>query len=186
MRRGEERLQLKWFAFAAVLFALSCVIAAAIWFADGDLPAGGQLLVLAAYSTIPVAAGLAILRHRLYDIDLVIRRTLVYGALTATLGADVPVGASCWSSLAVGESGLAVAVSTLAVAALFRPARARIQASSTGASTAAATTPRRRSRPSAAACATRSTSRRSAPTCGAWCSDTVQPAHVSLWLRRQT
>ena len=76
----------------------------------------------------PIAAGIAILRHRLYDIDLVIRRTLVYARADRDARRRLPRRACCWSSLAVGESGFAVAVSTLAVAALFRPALARIQA----------------------------------------------------------
>jgi len=125
--RGDERLQLKWFAFAAALFALSCLAAAAIWWISGDLPAGGQALILSAFSLIPVAAAIAILRHRLYDIDVVIRRTLVYAVLTATLAAFY-LASVLLVGLAVGESGFAVAVSTLAVAALFRPALRRIQA----------------------------------------------------------
>ena len=129
--RGLERQQLKWLALAA---AYSIATLAALLVLDslvnldtgtGQVVAGSLLgLVMAAP---PVAAAMAILRHRLYDIDVVINRTLVYGALTVTLGATY-LGLVLLVGLAVGQSGLAVAVSTLAVAALFRPALRRIQA----------------------------------------------------------
>jgi hypothetical protein len=121
--RGVERLQLKWFVSAAVLFILAC-LGAFLVFPENDVPLG--LLVIGTFAGIPIAAGVAILRYRLYDIDVVINRALVYGALTATLGAAY-LATVLLVGLAVGQSGFAVAVSTLAVAALFRPARARIQ-----------------------------------------------------------
>jgi hypothetical protein len=79
---------------------------------------------------IPVSVGVAILRYRLYDFDRVVSRTLAYGALTAILvaayAALVLVGQAAFSSFA-GGSDLAIAVSTLVVAALFLPLRARVQ-----------------------------------------------------------
>jgi hypothetical protein len=113
--------------------------------------------------------GIAILRYRLYDIDRLINRTLVYGLLTAVL-AGVYAGTVLVLGQGFGGVGKdppswAVAGATLAVAALFQPARRRIQRSWTGASTAASTTPPGRSRGSASASATSSTWTRCRPSC---------------------
>ena len=131
--RGLERQQLKWFALVGV--STAACLAVAILFgtilADhryNAIAVTGWLTGLALLGIgLPLATGFAIFRHRLYDVDVVIRRTLVYGALTATLG-GLYLGLVLLIGLAVGRSNLAIAISTLAVAALVRPARARIQA----------------------------------------------------------
>ncbi len=129
--RGVEREQTKWLALAAgMLFLAALSVVVLLLVSDTDEGAGDvvtALLVCLGLAAFPVAAGLAILRHRLYDIDVVIRRTLVYGALTATLLA-VYLGLVLLVGLTIGDSDAAVAASTLAVAWLFRPARSRIQA----------------------------------------------------------
>jgi hypothetical protein len=132
--RGVERQQIKWFAFVGLLAAVCLSIAVLIGSVLGEGSAFAPVAVVGWLSGLalvgfglPIAVGLAIFRHRLYDVDVVIRRTLVYGALTATLGA-VYLGLVLLIGLAVGTSNLAIAISTLAVAALARPVRARIQA----------------------------------------------------------
>jgi len=122
---GERRQQIKWLALAAVVAGVTIPVAAAGYDLWGEAMANGARML--AVLCLPLAAGVAILRYRLYDIDVVINRTLVYGALTATLGGAY-LALVLLIGLAVGQSDLAVATSTLAVAALFRPARARIQA----------------------------------------------------------
>ena len=93
--RGVERQQLKWFAYVGTLTLVALVLAAASLLEPERLGdtlgtiAWGSFLILVTFG-LPLAIGAAILRHRLYDIDVVINRTLVYGALTATLGGDVP------------------------------------------------------------------------------------------------
>jgi hypothetical protein len=141
--RGTERQQLKWFAYVGLLAAAGLAVAMAqVLFGaqPGEDVEGGWLELLGAIGWftalgaivlgIPLATGMAILRHRLYDIDVVINRTLVYGVLTATLLLSY-LGLVLMLQLALGplteDNGLAIAGSTLGVAALFRPARARIQ-----------------------------------------------------------
>jgi hypothetical protein len=123
-----QREQIKWLALAGAVAVVIFVIALAGYDLWGSEVSDGAIML--GILMIPVAAGVAILRHRLYDIDVVINRTLVYGALTATL-AGAYLGSVLLLQLALSplteDSGLAIAGSTLAVAGLFRPARARIQ-----------------------------------------------------------
>ncbi len=124
--RGIERQQLKWLADAAVLLL---IVLAAGSFLPHLLY---QAVVLVAALLLPTATGTAVLRYRLYDIDRVINRTLVYGLLTALLLGVYAAGVTAIGGLLNplgGRSSLAVAASTLAVAALFQPARRRIQTS---------------------------------------------------------
>jgi hypothetical protein len=134
---GTERQQLKWFAYAAALLAAELMVVNMLYvFLGGTVDREVSDLVpflvfLAALSCIPVAMGVAILRYRLYDIDILINRTLVYGSLTAALGL-VYVGSVfslqyAFRALTGSDSQLAVVASTLAIAALFGPLRRRIQ-----------------------------------------------------------
>jgi hypothetical protein len=130
---GIERQQLKWFAYVGAMIvgglslaSLSSFDHEATW-AQIAGPTGWFTALLMAGIGIPVATGFAILRYRLYDIDVVIKRTLVYSALTATLAVAYLAGVLLLQFVFSPSSDLAIAASTLAVAALFRPARNRIQ-----------------------------------------------------------
>jgi hypothetical protein len=126
--RGVERQQLKWVTAAGCLLVASFPVSALL--DNGVSEVAGWACLLFALLGLAVAVSVALLRFRLYDIDVVINRTLVYGALSATLGAAY-LGSVLLLQLVLSGvtkgSGLAVAVSTLAVAALCRPARERIQ-----------------------------------------------------------
>jgi hypothetical protein len=121
--RGEERQQLKWVVFGGVLFPVSFLVEE---LHNPTLNAVSDLLAVVAFCG---AITIAILKYRLYDIDRIINRTLVYGLLTAVLGLGYAVSVLLLGQL-LGQdrSNLAVAGSTLTVAALFQPARRRIQA----------------------------------------------------------
>jgi hypothetical protein len=185
--RGEERQQLKWIAYAAVLLISYGLVD--LLFQAALAPVAPFLNAIASGS-LWVAIAIAILKYRLYDIDLLINRTLVYGSLTATLGAVYFGGIVVLQRLFVvltGErSTLAIVASTLLIAALFNPLRRRVQAF----------VDRRfyREKYDAAIVFAEFNARlREETDLGALCDDlvgvagaTVQPEHVSLWLRPQT
>jgi hypothetical protein len=140
--RGEVREQIKWIAFAAsfvgllYLIAMACslIVPTETWFAAGS-PLWLNLLEYAAlvsFTAVPIAVGFAVLKYRLYDIDTLINRALVYGSLTATLVAlyfgGVVVLQRVLLVLTGEQSTLAVVASTLVIAALFNPLRRRVQA----------------------------------------------------------
>ena len=190
--QSEERQQLKWFVYAGVLIV-------GVLFVPLLIPgAAASLLQLFVMPLLPVAAGIAILRYRLYEIDLIINRTLVYGTLTVTLvavyfggivllqGVGNVVLQVPFRALIGQESALAVVVSTLVIAALFNPLRSRIQSF----------IDRRFYRSKYDAAKTLeafSAKLRDETDLDALSDDlvgvvreTMQPAHVSLWLRPDT
>jgi hypothetical protein len=192
---GAERLQLKWLATAAAavagiyLLSIAGGVLTGAMFGGQEQPAWMDALdslSFLAFICIPAAIGVAVLKHRLYDIDVVISRTLVYGSLTIGLG-SVYIGSVLLLRLLLNpftsESDLAVAGSTLLVAAVFGPARSRIQTA----------VDRRfyRSRYDAARTldgfAVRLRNELDLDAIGTDLSATVEeavhPAHVSLWLR---
>jgi hypothetical protein len=130
--RGDERQQLKWLTYSsflsgAVLVLIYVSVALNLSLAD---TIGGYLFDLALLP-IPIAVGIAILKYRLYDIDVIIRRTLVYGALTVALAAlyfgSVVLLEALLHPIVGANNDLAVVISTLLIAALFLPLRRAIQ-----------------------------------------------------------
>ncbi len=137
---GVERQQLKWFAFAAALVAVGVVGVGAAYAFSGDPSTDtpgflktAQLLLFASLIGLPIAVGVAVLRYRLYDVDIIINRALVYGALTVTLALVYLGGVATTQAIFRALTGqekqpqLAIVISTLVIAALFNPLRRRVQ-----------------------------------------------------------
>ncbi|HEX7587367.1 MAG TPA: hypothetical protein VF478_03545, partial [Anaerolineae bacterium] len=126
--RGAEREQIKWFAYAAA-FSLFMI------FTGGGpqslFGSWSQGIVNLALNSIPAAIAIAILKYRLYDIDIIVRRTLIYSVLTAILAlvyfASVVLLQQFFRAISGQSSDIAIIVSTLAIAALFVPLRRRVQ-----------------------------------------------------------
>jgi hypothetical protein len=127
--RGEERLQLKWFTYAAAVGLSTPLLFGVL--APAAFEVLGRLLWTLGFLSLPVSIGIAILKYRLYDIDRIINRTLVYGTLTVALALVYLAGVALLQgglrALTGQESTLAVVASTLAIAALFVPLRRRVQ-----------------------------------------------------------
>jgi hypothetical protein len=198
---GVERQQIKWFAYATAAAVMGLVLAEIIpdvidvplWFERI-----GHAIFLLLLPTIPISIGIAILRYRLYDIDRIINRTLVYGALTALLAAgyfativalqgigNLLVQAP-FRALIGQESALATVAATLAMAALFNPLRHRLQSFIDRSFY-------RKKYDTAKTLEAFSMKLRDETDLNALSDDlvgvvreTMQPAHISLWLRTDT
>jgi hypothetical protein len=197
---GEVREQIKWIAFAASVVVIvyllavvaSFVVPSVTWFAAAS-PLWLNILEYAALvslTVVPIAVGIAVSKYRLYDIDIIINRTLVYGSLTATLIAvyfgGIVVLQRVFVLLTGQQSTLAVVASTLMIAALFNPLRRRIQSFIDRRFY-------RRKYDAAKTLEVFSAKLRDETDLKALSDDlvgvvreTMQPAHVSLWLRPET
>ena len=136
--RGQERQQLKWFSSAASIVAFLFLLQVTVSFLNGSIEDfrntsfSQRLLqdaVTVSFAAIPVATGIAILRYRLYDIDRIINKTLVYGVVTVLLALGYLGGVLLAQAVlpVTDDSPALVAITTLAVVALFRPLRSRVQ-----------------------------------------------------------
>ena len=124
--QGVERQQLRWVALAATLMVLAVPVVL-VPVALG-IPIVVDWVAVVWLVVLPVAVGAAVLRYRLYDLDRIISRTLAYGLLTLLLGGGYALVVLGLGQLLKRDSPLVVAAATLAVAAVFQPARRRVQA----------------------------------------------------------
>jgi hypothetical protein len=189
---GTERQQIKWLAYAAALLGVTALVGVVDDLLLGGLGWWVPWVIFAAFLGIPLSIGAAVLHYRLYEIDLIINRTLVYGVLTALLALVYFSGVAATEAVFHALTGqeqqpqLAIVISTLVIAALFNPLRRRIQSF----------IDRRFYRTKYDAAKTLesfSTRLRDETDLDALSDDlvevvreTIQPAHVSLWLRPDT
>ena len=129
---GIQRQQIKWFALGAAAMVL-CVVVTVVAVPDENSPLSTIGFAIA-FAMLPIGAGIGVLRYRLYDIDVIINRALVYGSLTALLAAvyfGSVVGMQHLASAVAGPQAranpLIIVLSTLLIAALFTPLRRRLQ-----------------------------------------------------------
>jgi hypothetical protein len=190
--RGEEREQIKWLAYAASVVVIGAILTYVLPEATSVRWVGqvGLVLLAVGFVGVPIAIGIAILKYRLYDINLLINRTLVYGTLTTTLVAlyfgGIVLLQRVFVALTGEQSTLAVVASTLVIAALFNPLRRSIQSFIDRRFY-------RRKYDAAKTLESFSAKLRDETNLDALSDDlvgvvreTMQPAHVSLWLRPDT
>ncbi len=186
---GDERQQIKWLLYAAAAlpawFLVNPLLSAAFP-ALSELAASG-LVDTFLLAGIPIAIGVAILKHRLYDIDVLINRTLVYGLLTVTL-ALIYVGGvvalqGVLRALTGQESTLAVVASTLAMAAVFNPLRGQVQGFVDRRFYRRKYDARRTLEAYSATLRDETNLKALHDNLAEVVTQTMQPAHVSLWLR---
>ena len=183
--RGDERQQLKWFAYAVTVMTVVFVI----WFslALAGLVAPSSVMYDVPLIGIPVATGIAILKHRLYDIDVIINRTLVYGSLTAMLVAlyfgAIVVLQRVFVLLTGQQSTVAVVASTLLIAAMFTPMRRHIQGFIDRSFYRSKYDSRKTLEEFSARLRDETDLKAVSDDLVGVVNETMQPAHVSLWLR---
>jgi hypothetical protein len=196
---GEEREQIKWIAFAASVVGLLYLITmvssltySGPWGAAGTPLWLGllQQASLVSFTAVPITVGFAVLKYRLYDIDLLINRTLVYGSLTATLVVlyfgGIVVLQGVFVALTGEKSTLAIVASTLLIAALFTPLRRRIQSFIDRRFYRRKYDARKTLEAFSAKLRDETDLDRLGVDLVEIVSETMQPAHASLWLRRDS
>jgi hypothetical protein len=181
-----ERQQIKWLGYAFALMIVGLVLpflGVAFW---------AVIVAVAAFNSFPLAVGIAVLRYRLFDIDVIINRTLVYGGLTATLGLAYFGGVTVSEMIFRAFTGreeqpqLAIVISTLVIAALFTPLRRRIQSFIDRSFYRRKYDARKTLEDFSAQLRNETDLKALSDDLVGVVRETMQPAHVSLWLRSET